>query len=281
MNKITLDANAKINLSLDVTGRREDGYHFVSMVMQSVSLCDRVELEKADEIVLETDSGEIPADESNIAYKAAKLFVEKYGIDGGVKIKIEKNIPVCAGLAGGSTDAAAVLKGLNLLYGLGLTEEELMETGLKLGADVPFCIMGGTALAEGIGEKLTGIASFKDVIICLAKPDFSVSTPQAYKDIDSKPVEKHPDNQKMIAAIEKRDIKGVCSEMVNVFEEVMRDKHPQIEEIKRVMKTCGATGTLMSGSGPSVYGVFESAENAEKAESLLKEKMFCKVIKTV
>ena len=281
MNKITLDANAKINLSLDVTGRREDGYHFVSMVMQSVSLCDRVELEKAEEIILETDSGEIPADESNIAYKAAALFIEKYGIDGGVKIKIEKNIPVCAGLAGGSTDAAAVLKGLNLLYGLDLTEEELMETGLKLGADVPFCIMGGTALAEGIGEKLTRIAPFKDVIICLAKPDFPVSTPQAYKEIDSKPLEKHPDNKKMITAIENRDLKDVCSEMLNVFEEVMRDKHPQIEEIKRVMKTCGATGTLMSGSGPSVYGIFESAENAEKAESLLKDKMFCKVIKTV
>ncbi len=281
MDKITLSANAKINLTLDVTGKREDGYHFVSMIMQSVDLSDTVEIEKAEKISLSSDSADIPNDEKNIAFKAAKLFFENCGIKGGAKIRITKRIPVCAGLAGGSTDAAAVLKGLNLLYNTEKTEKELMEMGLKLGADVPYCIMGKTALAEGIGEKLTPVAHFKDVIICLAKPDFSISTPQAYADIDSKPLEKHPDNQKMIAAITENDLKGVCSEMVNVFEDVTCKRHPEIEQIKKVMLDCGALGALMSGSGPSVYGVFDSTANAEKAKNLLKDKMFCTVTKTV
>lgn len=281
MDKITLNANAKINLTLDITGRRDDGYHFVSMIMQSVDLCDVVEIERAEEISIVADSSEIPTDEKNIAFKAAKLFFENYDINGGAKIKINKNIPVCAGLAGGSTDAAAVLKGLNELYETKKSREELMELGLKIGADVPYCIMGKTALAEGIGEKLTEIAPFKDVIICLAKPNFPVSTPQAYAKIDSKPLLKHPDNEKVIEFIKNGNLKGVCGEMVNVFEEVMKGEHPEIEEIKDVMMRCGALGALMSGSGPSVYGVFENIADAKKAESILKEKMFCTVTKTV
>ncbi len=281
MNKTVLKANCKINLTLDVTGKREDGYHLVSMIMQSLDLCDTVEITKSDKISVFCDKGEVPCDESNIAFKAAKLFFKKNNIEGGAEIKITKRIPVAAGLAGGSADGAAVLKGLNDLYETNKSENELMEAGLEIGADVPFCIMGGTALAEGIGEILTPLKPFENVVVCLAKPNFSVSTPKAYGEIDRTPPKNHPDNKRVIRAIEEGNLKEVCNGLINVFEEVTRKEHPEIDEIKNVMLSKGALGAAMSGSGPSVYGIFDSVEKAQDACNALKEKMFCTVTKTV
>ncbi len=281
MDKITLKANAKINLTLNITGRREDGYHLVSMLMQSVDFGDIVEIEKADGIFLSCGNKDVPDDERNVAFKAAKLFFETCKINGGARIKITKNIPVSAGLAGGSSDAATVLKGLNELYSAGKSERELMDIGVKIGADVPYCIMGKTALAEGIGEILTQVSSFDGVVVCLAKPNFPVSTPQAYKEIDNKESLGFADNNAVIKAIKEKNVKDVCKGFFNVFEEVISKSHPEIEEIKKTMLDCGALGALMSGSGPSVFGIFENEDDAEKAQSLLKNKMFCVVTKTV
>ena len=259
-------ANAKINLSLDVTGRLPNGYHEVCMLMQEVSLCDVVDIELADKgnISLTVTNSPLPCDDGNIAYRAAKLFYEKTGIDGGCDIALEKHIPVCAGLGGGSADGAAVLKGLNQLYSNPLTTAELLEFGLALGADVPFCIMGKTALAEGIGEKLSPVDSKLRAYAVLIKPDINISTPEAYRAIDSVDFP-HPDTGKCIIALKDGNARELKKYSGNAFEYVCCDKHPEIDIIKNHLISKGAAFAMMSGSGPTVYGLFETKEAAQTA----------------
>lgn len=262
----TVKAPAKINFALDVLSKRPDGYHEVSMIMQTIALFDKITVSSRDSgIELTADSDAIPIDETNIAYKAAAYLRSKYHIDKGVSIHIEKKIPVAAGLAGGSTDAAAVLKLLNKLWEIGLSEEELKEAGGKLGADVPFCIQGGTCLAEGLGEVLTPLANTPDCWLLLIKPPVGVSTKEVYQSLKLEDVKERPDIQAMLQAIARDDVKGICSSMGNALEAVTIKLHPVISELKQKLLDYGATGSLMSGSGPTVFGVFENQADAEKA----------------
>ncbi len=265
--KIELKALAKINLGLDVLGRRENGYHDVRMVMQTIYLYDNVTLEKTEEsgIRLETNLFYLPVDEKNIAYKAAKLLMDEFHIEEGVKITLEKYIPVAAGMAGGSSNAAAVLVGMNRLFGLGLSEEDLMERGVNLGADVPYCVMRGTVLAEGIGEILTPQPPLPRCYILVAKPGISVSTKVVYEKLDSHEIEEHPDIDGLLAGLEAGDLKKVAASMGNVLECVTIDDYPVIEDIKNMMKKHGALNAMMSGSGPTVFGIFEEKHVAKEA----------------
>ena len=269
---IKKSAPAKINLTLDVTGLRDDGYHLVRMVMQSVSLCDELVMEKLseDRIMLTCSRSDLETDESNLVCKAAALFKESCHIKEGVKIHLVKHIPLAAGLAGGSSDAAATLKGLNDLFEAGLSEKQLMGLGEKIGADVPYCIMGHTALAEGIGEKLSPLKEIPDCRILLAKPVTGVSTGGVYKALDALSGYEHPDTEGMLEAIEKGDLKGICERLCNVLELVTAEKLPLIKELKERMLEEGAIGALMSGSGPTVFGVFDDPDKAEKAEKAIK-----------
>jgi len=272
LQKINLKARAKINLSLDVLRRREDGYHDVAMIMQQIDLYDKVTLEKTDGgIMLETDCYYLPVDRRNIAYLAAEKMIEKYAIDGGVKIALEKKIPVAAGLAGGSTDAAAVIKGMNKLYDLNLSMDEMMKLGVTIGADVPFCIKGGAAFAEGIGEKLRDIKGLENVWILLSKPAVSVSTKDVYGGLKVDEIPVHPDNEQMIQWIEDGDVHNVSENLVNVLENVTMALHPSIRDIKDKMKVYGASGVLMSGSGPTVFGIFYDHKRASKAVKNMKK----------
>lgn len=266
-----INANAKINLALDVTGKRTDGYHDVCMIMQEVSFCDTIEInsDSSGKIILELINSDLPCDESNIAVKAAKAFYKKTGIDGGCKIILKKNIPVCAGLGGGSSDAAAVLKALNEMHSFPLSQSELLDLGLTLGADVPFCIMGKTALAEGIGEVLTPVSSLLKGWVCIIKPDIDISTHLAYKAIDSCTYP-HPDIRKCVEAIENNDADAFAENSGNVFEYVCCSNHPEINEIKTHLLNCGAFFAMMSGSGPSVFGIFKNKTDAELAFSSYK-----------
>lgn len=274
-----IKAPAKINLTLDVLNRREDGYHNVKMVMQSLDLCDEVTVELTqDDITVSSNSGIIPCDESNIAYKAAKTMLQKLGIEKGVKIHIEKNIPVAAGLAGGSTDGAAVLVALNNLLDADLSQDELMELGGKFGADVPYCIMQGTALSEGTGTELTKLSPYGNHTVLLVKPPISVSTPWVYKNLDLKNVV-HPDVDKFIECINNKDYEKSYGYMGNVLESVTVKEYPVINEIKSKMKELGASISLMSGSGPTVFGIFENEQKAIDASEIFK-KEFKEVIVT-
>lgn len=276
---ITLNAYAKINLSLDVVGRLANGYHEVRMIMQTVGIHDTLTFEKTEgEIVLSSDAGELPLGEDNLIYKAAKLVRETYGISGGVKVHLEKRIPVAAGMAGGSTDAAATLKAMNLLYDLRLSEEDLCGLGVKLGADVPYCIMGGTALSEGIGEVLTKLAPMPECVLLVAKPDINVSTKEVYQALDSQSVPWHPDVDGMRQAIEEGRLEGIYSRLGNVLETVTVAKHPIVSEIKQEMLENGALGSLMSGSGPSVFGIFDDEEKARAAGECIKKKGLAKQV---
>lgn len=276
---ITLNAYAKINLSLDVAGRLANGYHEVRMIMQTVGIHDTLKFEKTEgEIVLSSDAGELPLGEDNLIYKAAKLVRETYGISGGVKVHLEKRIPVAAGMAGGSTDAAATLKAMNLLYDLRLSEEDLCGLGVKLGADVPYCIMGGTALSEGIGEVLTKLAPMPECVLLVAKPDINVSTKEVYQALDSQSVPWHPDVDGMRQAIEEGRLEGIYSRLGNVLETVTVAKHPIVSEIKQEMLENGALGSLMSGSGPSVFGIFDDEEKARAAGECIKKKGLAKQV---
>lgn len=276
---ITLNAYAKINLSLDVVGRLANGYHEVRMIMQTVGIHDTLKFEKTEgEIVLSSDAGELPLGEDNLIYKAAKLVRETYGISGGVKVHLEKRIPVAAGMAGGSTDAAATLKAMNLLYDLRLSEEDLCGLGVKLGADVPYCIMGGTALSEGIGEVLTKLAPMPECVLLVAKPDINVSTKEVYQALDSQSVPWHPDVDGMRQAIEEGRLEGIYSRLGNVLETVTVAKHPIVSEIKQEMLENGALGSLMSGSGPSVFGIFDDEEKARAAGECIKKKGLAKQV---
>lgn len=274
MNSISLKSRAKINLSIDVIGKREDGYHIVEMIMQTIDLYDDIKLKELEEdnIIIKSECSYIPLNEDNIVYKAAKLIKEKMDIKKGIEIFIKKNIPVAAGMAGGSSNAAAVLVGLNELWKLGLSKDELRDLGLKLGADVPFCIEGGTALAEGIGEKLTYIKGInKDVNILVCKPDIFVSTKEVYQSLDIKNIEKRPDNKLLIEKLKNDDIVSVSNNMVNVLEEVTSKKYSDIKVIENIIAKNGAMGTMMSGSGPTVFGFFDNEEKARRARVELLE----------
>jgi len=273
MDRCIRDAYAKINLGLDVIGRLENGYHEVRMIMQTVGICDRLTFEKGEEgIVITTNHGELPTDGNNLIYKAAKLMQETYGIDQGVKIYLEKHIPIAAGMAGGSTDAAATFLGMNELFACGADENALCRLGVKVGADVPYCIMGGTALAEGIGEKLTKLPSPPQCYLLIAKPGISVSTKYVYEHLDEEGVDSHPDIDGMIQAIESGELTGITKRLGNVLENVTVKKYPVIREIKDMMMESGAEGSLMSGSGPTVFGIFMKEEKALEALQMLKER---------
>lgn len=279
MSGCQLKAYAKINLGLDVVRRLENGYHEVKMVMQTVGIYDELTFERSDSgIVITTDSGELPTNEDNLIYKAAKLLLERYGVNEGVCIHLQKNIPIAAGMAGGSTDAAATLKGVNELFGLGCTQQELMELGVRIGADVPYCVMGGTALAEGIGEKLTALAPAPDCFVLVAKPDINVSTKYVYEHLDAAGVTKHPDIDGMVQAIETGDLQGVLDRMENVLESVTIVAHPIIETIKNRMKELGALNSMMSGSGPTVFGIFTEKDKAEAAYAQIKTEQLAKQV---
>lgn len=276
MNSITLKSRAKINLSIDVLGKRQDGYHLVEMIMQTIDLYDLIEINEKDndQITIKSTSDEIPLDCNNLVYKAANLIKKTFNINKGVEIHIKKNIPVAAGMAGGSSNAAAVLVGLNKLWNLNLSNQQLEKIGLKLGADVPFCINGGAVLASGIGEELTPIKGLtKDVCILVCKPDLFVSTKEVYECIDSKDIDKRPNNKFLIECLKNEDTRQLAENMFNVLEGVTVDKHPVIQQIKDIMTNNRALGAMMSGSGPTVFGLYENREDAVKCKAIL-EKQF-------
>ena len=260
---------AKINLTLDVTGKLENGYHTLSMIMQSIDVCDELSFEKtADETILFSMNKELPDKipaEKNLVYKAAKLMKNTFKIDGGFKIHLTKNIPAAAGLAGGSSDCAATLIGINELCGLGLDIEKLCEIGVKLGADVPFCIRKGTMLDEGIGEILTPLTPLTGIPVLLIKPNISISTPYVYKHLKLNELDYHPDNKAVISYIKDKNIKKIAASLSNVLETVTIPENPIIAELKRYLTEIGAIGSLMSGSGPTTFGIFKNMETAKKA----------------
>lgn len=263
-NRAVARSYAKINLTLDVLSKRDDGYHDVEMIMQTVSLFDLVIVDKAPSgIVISTNLRYLPNNEKNIAYKAAQVFFQKTGIRGGVRIMIHKNIPVAAGLAGGSGNCAAVLAAMNMLFNAKLSVDELCEMGAQLGADVPYCLCGGTQLAQGIGEKLTKLTPMPETTVLIVKPPINVSTGSVYEKIDSAPIENHPDTKGIIAAIEVGDINKISENLCNVMESVTKSMYPVIGGIKQKMLQNGALGALMSGSGPSVFGFFDDYSKAK------------------
>ncbi|MFQ9310960.1 MAG: 4-(cytidine 5'-diphospho)-2-C-methyl-D-erythritol kinase [Paraclostridium sordellii] len=274
MNSIGLKSRAKINLSIDVLGKRQDGYHIVEMIMQTIDLYDNLKITQIEEdsIKIKSNSQDIPLNQDNIVYKAANILKEKFNIKKGIEISIQKNIPVAAGMAGGSSNAAAVLVGLNRIWDLGLNQLELKDIALQLGADVPFCITGGSALAQGIGEELTDIKGLNENIhILICKPNIFVSTKEVYQSLDMNEIKKRPDNQKLIDALQVNDVKYVSENMVNVLEEVTSSKYNEINQIERIIMDNKALGSMMSGSGPTVFGLFDNKEYAIRAkEELLK-----------
>ncbi|MEA4825498.1 4-(cytidine 5'-diphospho)-2-C-methyl-D-erythritol kinase [Clostridium sp. JNZ J1-5] len=268
-----IKAHAKINISLDVVGKREDEYHLLKMIMQNIELYDLLEIEVTDNgINIECNKPYIPNDERNLAYKAAKLFMDTYGIKDGINIKINKNIPVAAGLAGGSADAAAVLIAMKKIYDMNISYEELSNLGLKIGADVPYCIKGGTVLCEGIGEILTPLKPFAGHSLVLVKPNFGVSTKEVYRNLDISRIYKHPNTEELIKAMERNDLKYVSENMKNVLENVTMKKHTVLKDIKERMCRCGALGSMMSGSGPSIFGLFDDMLKAQRCYDHFKEK---------
>lgn len=257
MKKIYEKAPAKINLLLDVLRKREDGYHEVQMIMTMVDLADRLEMEEipGDRIVLSSQAGFIPLDEKNLAFQAARLIKERCGVSKGVYIHLDKRIPVAAGLAGGSSDAAAALRGLNRLWELGLSRDELEALGAELGSDVPFCIRGGTAVARGRGERLESIPSPPSCWVVLAKPPINVSTADVYGKLKANELKAHPSLESMLSAIREQSFSGICASLGNVLETVTLERYPEVRQIKESMIKLGADGVLMSGSGPTVFGL--------------------------
>lgn len=279
MNEYRIKAHAKINLGLDVIRRRPDGYHDVKMVMQTIGLCDELTLEKTTEgILVTTDSPELDSTENNLAYKAARLMFESFSISGGVHIHLHKRIPIAAGMAGGSTDAAAVMKGINRLYDLEIPISRLMELGVTIGADVPYCILGGTALAEGIGERLTPLTPAPDFYLVVAKPEISVSTKYIYEKLDVESIVRHPDIDGMVRAIESGSLQGVLDRMGNVLETAAIPAYPVISSLKHRMRELNAINSLMSGSGPTVFGIFLTEQAAEFACDHLKNEGLAKEV---
>lgn len=266
-HSLQLKAYAKINLGLDVVGKREDGYHNVKMIMQTIRLFDRITLERNDSgrITLSTNLPYLPANENNLVYRALDIMREKYHIKDGIHADIHKRIPVSAGLAGGSTDAAAAFVGMNQMFELGVSQDTMMEYAVTLGADIPFCIMRGTALSEGIGEILTPLPPMPDCWFLVVKPVFSISTKAVYENLKLNQLSSHPDIDSMIEALRNEDLFGITSRLENVLEHVTKDLYPNIERIKECMLEKGAHGALMSGSGSTVFGIFTDRGKAERA----------------
>lgn len=273
MDSIWINAPAKINIGLDVIRRRMDGYHEVRMIMQSIRLFDRITLTKSTTpgIHLTTNLRFLPVNEDNLVYKSARLLMDEFGIQDGLDIRLDKRIPVAAGMAGGSTDAASCMLALNKLYRLGLSKRQLMRRGVTLGADIPYCILKGTALSEGIGEKLSTIPRTPDCYILIAKPGIHVSTKFVYSHLILDEYTPHPNIDRMISDMKNRDLPSLCSHMGNVLETVTIPAHPEIHEIKRCMMQHGALGSLMSGSGPTVFGIFDDLERAKYAKERCRE----------
>ncbi len=294
--ELKLNAYAKVNLALDVIRRRPDGYHDVRMIMQNLSLHDVLTFSvddrdikeykdgkkkvsekkeaKSYKIILTANSDKIPVDDRNLVYKAVSLMFDKFEINASINIHLEKHIPVEAGMAGGSTDCAAAIKAVNQIFELGLSEKELMDIGVKLGADVPYCIMARAALSEGIGEKLTSVKPLSSCFVLVAKPPVSVSTGMVYKNLKCDELKLHPDVDGMIEALSNEDIKGVAERMDNVLETVTVKLHPEIEKLKNIMKDKGALNAIMSGSGPTVFGIYEDKSVAEAAgEYIIKKEL--------
>lgn len=273
MTSIELKAYAKVNIGLDVVRRLDNGYHEVRMIMQTLSLHDTLLLEMCSQegIFVTTDAEELTCPEENLVYKAAKMLFENHGLSGGIRIHLQKRIPIAAGMAGGSTDAAAVFRGMNQLYQLGLTVEELMEMGVKLGADIPYCIVGGTYLSEGIGEKLTPAPAMPECYVLVAKPSIGVSTKWVYENLHANELKDHPDIDGMLKAMSEDNLEELAGRMDNVLERVTVTKYPVIAKIEKLMLEQGALRAMMSGSGPTVFGVFKTEEAMNRAYDSMKE----------
>lgn len=274
MDKLELKAYGKINLGLDVIRKRPDGYHDLDMVMQMVDVYDDVTLTRLEgtEIVVRTDTTVLSNGKDNLAYMAAKMLMDEFGIAQGLEITIRKRIPIAGGMAGGSSDCAATLTGVNQMFDLGLGKEELMERGVRLGADVPYCILGGTAIARGIGEILTPLPTPPKCHVIIAKPPVSVSTAFVYGNIKPDKIEKRPDIEAMVSAIKAQNLYKLAESLYNVMEDITVPKYPIIQEIKTVMLENGALNSIMSGSGPTVFGLYDDIEKAEQTVELLKAK---------
>lgn len=274
-------AAAKINLTLDVLYKRPDGYHEVEMIMAMVDLADRIEMQELqrDTIIISSQAGYIPLDEKNLAFQAARLIKERYDVKQGVYIHLDKKIPVAAGLAGGSSDAAATLRGLNRLWRLGIGEEELRELGAELGSDVPFCVSGGTAIARGRGERLEFIDSPPQCWVVLAKPPINVSTADVYGKLQAGRIGRHPDTAQVVEAIRSKDFHGVCAGLGNVLEEITLNLYPEVRQLKGCMERLGADGVLMSGSGPTVFALCSKEKKAQRLYNGLRG--FCKEVYAV
>ena len=279
MDKIELKAYGKINIGLDVIRKREDGYHDLDMIMQTVGVYDDVIISREDgtqtyEIEVSTDADILPNDKGNLAFMAAKVLMEAYDITSKVKIHINKRIPIAGGMAGGSADCAAVLRGVNKLFQLGLTDEQLQEYGEKLGADVPYCIVGGTKRAQGIGEILIDLPTPPKCYVIIAKPDAFVSTKFVYSHIRPVQIENHPDIDGIIESIKAGDLYGMCEKIANVMEDVTIPEYPIIQKVKDILKSNGAVNALMSGSGPTVFGIYDDEEKAKQSMDALSGKEF-------
>lgn len=282
MYRINIKARAKINISLDVLGKRPDGYHDVKMIMQTINLYDKINLKKikGNQIKLQTNLPFLPIDKRNLVYKVIDYIKKEYDIKTGIFVDLFKVIPVAAGLAGGSSDAAATIIGMNKLFNLKMSTEDMMAIGTKFGADIPYCIMRGTALSEGIGEKLTPLKPFPKAHIVIAKPNISVSTAFVYGNLDVKGIKERPNTDAIIQGIEDGDLHGICKELGNVLETVTMKEYPVIKRIKDYMMDGGAIGALMSGSGPSVYGICEDKQTAYRLAHRLKVNNIAKFIYT-
>ena len=280
MKEISVKALAKINLGLDVIRKREDGYHEVCMVMQTIHLFDRLEMKKnpSGEITIRTNLSFLPTNENNLVYKAARMLKDEFEIKDGIHVDLHKYIPVAAGMAGGSTDAAAVLYGMNRMFDLGLTKEQLMERGVKIGADVPYCVMRGTALAEGIGEKLTALPPMVKCPVLIAKPQISVSTKFVYENLKLGEQTRHPDMKRLVNDIREKNLEKIAGDMGNLLETVTIPAYPVIAEIKDHMLEHGALNAMMSGSGPTVFGLFDREDTAEKAYEAMKKSGLAKQV---
>lgn len=280
MRELKLKAKAKINLGLDVVRKREDGYHEVRMIMQMINLYDKITLRKKTEpgITVTANLSYLPVNEDNLVYRAAKLLMDEFQVDGGLEIELQKYIPVAAGMAGGSTDAAAVMVGVNRIFQLGLNKKQLMERGVKIGADVPFCIMRGTALAEGIGEELTPLPAMPHCSLVIAKPKIHVSTRFVYGNLKVGELTEHPDIDGQVQALRENNLEQLVTRMGNVLETVTIPAYPVIDEIKHTMMKYGAMGAMMSGSGPTVFGIFEKEDKAQEVCRLLKKEKAAKQV---
>ncbi|MDE6814717.1 MAG: 4-(cytidine 5'-diphospho)-2-C-methyl-D-erythritol kinase [Lachnospiraceae bacterium] len=282
MDQITRKAYAKINLGLDVIRRRPDGYHEVKMIMQTVGICDILTFRKSGRqdgaVTLFLDKKGLPCGKENLVYRAAELLTRTHGLRDGVEITLEKRIPIAAGMAGGSTDAAAVFHGMNELFGLSMSLQEMKDLGVGIGADVPYCIQGGTALSEGIGEILTALPSPPEAYLLIAKPDISVSTKFVYENLHADRLQSHPDIDGMVQALERGSLEGIVSRMENVLETVTVREYPVIHMLKDIMRREGALNALMSGSGPTVFGVYKTREAAEASRPAVEKSGMAKEI---